>query len=543
MDTFFEPYLSDIKAFLGLPIELSAAEPGPTFSLNIDTSGLFNTKPRLAFIEVLNRRCSEALTAYYQEYSGLLSDPFMHRQLLIPYLAFHCLGLANPEGQTFMEQLITVAQATYESTPTQMGLLLVPDGFGLAEFFERLDLEYRPLDQTVELGALLEDKRGFHLNDAQSAALVVSRAGKPLGWILKRQRAIRDVMTDRFMAMDSLQQRSFTEAMWAKPAFEWIRTDLHDQVEGFAKTWDHRFDEVLGDLARLLPELPEDPADWTTLRQVLDENGRQGLLSPETLHLVVQLLEPVALKSVDVIGLSDAIQHGQDSWLDAFRSYQEVVGLDLTSTDEAVKMTIPQFAYLDCGRVRWVLEDGLELIWDHGRWRFSQHHLLRYIILAHFLQAQSFPNAPDDILPIAEQMIQVSHQLFRAVVDASGQHHGGLLILLPPSETTIPHPPEYYESFITSQNGQPQSATDIDLYRLRLLLSLDGAVVLDSHGNVRSFGHMVDLKKSESLDSHGQGARSLAAQEASRAKGTLSIKISEDGDITVFSQGKQVARV
>jgi len=527
MDTFFDPYVSDITAFIGLPIQISVAEPDSRFALTIDTTALFNGEFQIPFITVINSLCSKALTTYYQEYSTV-SDPFIHRQLLIPYLAFSCLNLATHADQAFMTQLVQLAQATYESAPTQTGLLLVPYEFGLNVSIESLDLEYRPLGQQVPLNTLLQEKSGLHLNDGRSTALVVSRSLEPLGWVFKRQRAIRDVMVDRFMDFDTAIAWMFTYVGLAQPVIDAFVSDIYDDGEGSTIAQNKFYEKLWTILVKSLP--------------TIEENVRSGRLASETSDVLQEVSELVKSRYEDCPERLAAIRNRQQNAINIMYQFQDVIQKQTGALWDGIKTIPAQFVYLDRGRVFWVLDDGLELVCDHGRWHFSHPHVLRYIILAHFLQEHPFPAMQEHLVPTSERMIRVSHHLFRAARDASAQHHGGLLILLPASATTIPEPPQYYESFITNQNGKPLSVADIDLYRFQLLLSLDGAVVVDSHGDVRSFGHMVDIKRSKTDNPITQGARSLAAANASRA-GALAIKISEDGDITVFAQGKQVARV
>lgn len=80
---------------------------------------------------------------------------------------------------------------------------------------------------------------------------------------------------------------------------------------------------------------------------------------------------------------------------------------------------------------------------------------------------------------------------------------------------------------------------DIHFNFLDLLLSIDGAVILDSSFNLLTFGELVKLE----LGSGGSdfGARTNAAISAS--KYAIAIKISEDGEVTMYDKYKVVIKI
>ena len=69
-------------------------------------------------------------------------------------------------------------------------------------------------------------------------------------------------------------------------------------------------------------------------------------------------------------------------------------------------------------------------------------------------------------------------------------------------------------------------------------LSVDGATLIDTRGVIRRFGAILPARIRSGA---GEGARTRAAEEASRYG--LALKISEDGPITVYCNGRMVARV
>ena len=67
------------------------------------------------------------------------------------------------------------------------------------------------------------------------------------------------------------------------------------------------------------------------------------------------------------------------------------------------------------------------------------------------------------------------------------------------------------------------------------LAGLDGATIVDRHANLLAYGAIVT-----SSDSQHEGARTAAAKSLSQTADVV-LKVSEDGDITVFHAGAVVA--
>ena len=78
---------------------------------------------------------------------------------------------------------------------------------------------------------------------------------------------------------------------------------------------------------------------------------------------------------------------------------------------------------------------------------------------------------------------------------------------------------------------------DMHFNFLDLLLSIDGAVILDSSFNLLTFGELVKLEGSGT----DFGARTNAAISAS--KYTIAIKISEDGEVTMYDNYKAIIKI
>ncbi|MDQ7860351.1 diadenylate cyclase [Peribacillus frigoritolerans] len=79
-----------------------------------------------------------------------------------------------------------------------------------------------------------------------------------------------------------------------------------------------------------------------------------------------------------------------------------------------------------------------------------------------------------------------------------------------------------------------------DPYLLELIASIDGAVLIDHSYNILSFGEMISSDETQEGKQY-RGARTKAALSASRFG--LGIKVSEDGDITIFQGKNELVRI
>ena len=72
------------------------------------------------------------------------------------------------------------------------------------------------------------------------------------------------------------------------------------------------------------------------------------------------------------------------------------------------------------------------------------------------------------------------------------------------------------------------------------LASLDGAVVLENSGRILAYGAVLQPKKAGKLRG-AEGSRTKAAIGASNYG--LAVKISSDGDISIFYEGREFIHV
>lgn len=136
--------------------------------------------------------------------------------------------------------------------------------------------------------------------------------------------------------------------------------------------------------------------------------------------------------------------------------------------------------------------------------------------------------------------------IVQAAFIVSGQRHGAILAVVddPASLDGVVSPKDRYDLRNAFDPMAMQTETrlhhlidadDLDAQTLARFAALDGATILDRDGHLLAYGAIVT-----SSDSQYEGARTAAATNLSRTA-EIVLKVSADGDITVFRDGEVVA--
>jgi hypothetical protein len=134
----------------------------------------------------------------------------------------------------------------------------------------------------------------------------------------------------------------------------------------------------------------------------------------------------------------------------------------------------------------------------------------------------------------------------QAALIVSALDHGGILAIVDRAEALddVVSPKDRYDlrNEFDPAAMRPETrlhhlldAGDLDEQTLARLAGLDGATVVDRNANLIAYGAIV-----ASADSEHEGARTAAAKSLSHHADVV-LKVSEDGDITVFHQGVVLA--
>jgi len=184
-------------------------------------------------------------------------------------------------------------------------------------------------------------------------------------------------------------------------------------------------------------------------------------------------------------------------------------------------------------------EGTLRLTYRYGQWQYWNHvHLVK--LLRDRAKAQRVPK---------RMLGRVVGTIYRVALDVSFRRSGGLFVILHNKDNLhdIVRPGDAIgdsarESTDASFDAVVAQRTIQSLPRSVAveLASLDGAVVLRNSGQVVAYGAVLQPKKSGKL--HGsEGSRTKAAIGASNYG--LVVKVSSDGDISVYHDGNEFIRV
>ena len=187
-----------------------------------------------------------------------------------------------------------------------------------------------------------------------------------------------------------------------------------------------------------------------------------------------------------------------------------------------------------------VFDEGtLRFTYRYGRWQYWNHnHLVN--LLRDRARAQRVPAA------LAGRVIGA---IYRASLDVSFRRSGGLFVILH-NRKDLRQIAKDGDAIGDNKRGNTDLEFDNVLKDHTIqslprpviveLASLDGAVVLDNSGRIRAYGAVLQPRKSGKLRGT-EGSRTKAAIGSSNYG--LAVKISSDGDISVYYKGSEFIRV
>jgi hypothetical protein len=184
-------------------------------------------------------------------------------------------------------------------------------------------------------------------------------------------------------------------------------------------------------------------------------------------------------------------------------------------------------------------EGALRFTYRFGRWRYWNHsHVVN--LLRDRARAQRVPRSI---------VGHVVGSIYRAALDISFRRSGGLFVILH-NQNDIHKIVRAGDAIADPARGQPDQDFDAVVQNHKMqslpravaveIASLDGALVLANSGKILAYGAVLQPKKAGRL--HGsEGSRTKAAIGASNYG--LAVKISSDGDITIYFDGVEFFRI
>jgi hypothetical protein len=187
-----------------------------------------------------------------------------------------------------------------------------------------------------------------------------------------------------------------------------------------------------------------------------------------------------------------------------------------------------------------ILDKGhLTFTYRFGRWQYWNHtHLVDLIRNTARVQ-----NVPPTLVS------NVVRAVYRAALDVAFRRSGGLFVLLRRRDSlreivrlgeAVDDAQRDVLDATFDRSVMPAKVQSLSRSVLVELASLDGAVVFGNNGDLLAYGAVLEPKRRGRITGM-EGSRTKAAIGASNYG--LSIKVSSDGDITVYSQGKEILAV
>lgn len=187
-----------------------------------------------------------------------------------------------------------------------------------------------------------------------------------------------------------------------------------------------------------------------------------------------------------------------------------------------------------------VLDGGrLTFTYRFGRWQYWNH--------THIVDLISNAARVQHVLPA--QVSGVVRSIYRAALDVAFRRSGGLFVILR-SRNNLRKLVRHGDAI--GDHGRPKLDAEFDtvLDDVRVqtasravvaeLAALDGAVVMANTGQILAYGTVLDPRRKGRVRA-AEGSRTKAAIGASNYG--LAVKISSDGDITVYAAGKKLIAV
>lgn len=535
---FFLNYEGDIQKFLGLPVVLSCSKEN---KLLIEFNGLdpsFSSIDSLSF-EIMANKISEAATHFYDIYKPLNGSP-IPRQLFIEELAYSFMNYAPqdfPRLSQFVDHLKDISTKTYETNPTQMGFIVLKESsssLNFIDYLQQLGIQYTPLASPSDLEIFLCDKQTLKVVDSQSLCLVVDSNFSVIGLARKKKQepSVHNIMVNRYRVFDELYTKLITYKKFITSPTISSMNEISTKVSSISKSLEE-LDLLIRSELKL--ENTKNIAEYIKSLS-LEEIQR---VKPK-LKMMYEMAQEFEINNKKRRTISSRVEESL-----------EIAGSLIELMKEELQFaTYIDYVFLRNRQIFWMADNEKMLTFSNGKWKLRSFFILKNI-LAHY--AIKFQGNTHEVIKNRKIDFCTPRvvELYNRIQSLSNSNIGSLICVLEPSNSQKPTiykemiqggklSSSRYRKIIQTQAGKQINILSCDPYLFSLIASLDGALILDRYFNIESFGEMINSLPDVQTRNY-RGARTHAAISASQFG--LAIKISEDGDITVFYKLKELARI
>lgn len=546
VEQFYKYYQEAVSRFIGLEVSIDYNE---TQKISIRFKDIPNEilETNKSKFEQISQIIEETLLDFYKRYNKQPYQP-IYKQLLIEELAYQFIGLQDNKSVTsnlmeFVEKLKDLCNETYELESTKMGFIVVKDSeINEKEVLKQYNIDYYSLAQNKSLDYFINEKQTLKLIDSKSISLVLNLDYEVIGIAQKKKgySSIKDIMLNRYRNQEERDIKDFTYEYYIKSQFKFGNERDEREIEKREEASNRLLLRIKNEFN---VEIDEEIS--FNITNLIDGIDMKKLSSEERVNLKEYLLLYTSLQN-ELIQLFNQSKEKYTT----VNAFLEEIQQEKNGNNKAF-----DFVYFDNKQIFWSSSYENIIIYSNGRWKLRNYFLLRNIISRYVMQQYEIEKQVtlnlNYTLEIINDSISKIFDLYTSIKSLSDKNIGSLIVIL--KRNDISEDDVYsgllvkerlsfnkYNMIIRDDADKPINIVNCDNYLFELVCSVDGAVILDYDLNINSVGEMIRTVGLKSEKNY-RGSRTLAALSAS--KFGLAIKISEDGDILIFEEGNEIARI
>lgn len=488
----------------------------------------------------------ESLLREENQFNEPLGEKVLYKKILMTKYIYN---LINPQAEihnldNFVEKLQALNNRTYEQHPCQMGFIVFKNSEdNIKDELSKLKIDYLPFDNFLNINEIDNNKQALRLIDSLSLCYVINDSYKVVG-IAKKQKSsqsIASIMSNRHQKDDELKLKFYMYSYF-------IDNDPNNKFNLELEKVDYQIKDLDYKVNDLEISTKKARAHYADLQR---NNLNSSDFHSAKANLTSLLRENIRLRK-EKSSLMNTRLEILDNHINALETQKK--GLKKFLPEKRIKTNQDiQFIQFNKNRIEWFINDSLICVLSNGKWRVQNYELISHIILEFILRQYIQHNdiSSEKFIRVVDKIIPRSKILFKNIKELSNKNIGALLFIFKQSEMqkrTIYKKllnkgilsDNNLKKVIKTDKSNPINLYSCDNYLFELICSVDGAVLLDRYFNILSFGEMIN-NSIETPPVAEAGSRTLAAAKASRFG--LSIKVSEDGDISLFEDGSPIIKL
>ena len=512
-----------------------------TLGLSISMDNINNIKV-VNLPNVISKIYPESINNLIKPLENLINDsynkdinlePIFKKKILITKYIFN---LIDPNADytyldEFVEKLQILSNKTYELDSCTMGFIIFKNKQDdIKEELNKLKIDYIPFHKSIQIEELNKIKSSLKIVDSLSICYIIDSTYRVIGLGKKRKskQSISSIMSNRYKKEnEALLKLNMYKYFINNFSSDIATRSTINEIDESIEYLNNRGNEIEVQINKIRKTMRE--VDTALRSQLLNLQNELKQISTKITNLInkqIELLE-------------------SEVWDDGLEKF---LSEKVNKTNQNI-----QYVQLNSNKIEWFINDSLVCSLFNGKWNLRNYELISHLILEFMLRQhigmEMITN--ETFKSILEKIIPRFQLLFNNIKELSKKNIGSLIILL---EKTKSHKPTIYKkmlnkgeldlnefkSIIRTENNTPVNIFSCDNYLFELICSVDGAVILDRNFNIISFGEMIN-NSLETPPVAEAGSRTLAAAKASLFG--LSIKVSEDGDISIFEKGSPIIKL